>query len=186
MGHVSGAGALGVMSGGAREVEQALSELRDLGVRGWVEPVPAHQQDWRDMPRFNVFVDPADRDTVRERSRAGMSQAALAAADADHQEQLDRVRRERPQVEVWLEDVSTEAFDLALRERMTVEQAMELRRILEDDGPTWRALARRVQDRFSDEWRVGSLIAGHQAFGIALCHVAAEILGEDPSQHPWI
>ncbi len=137
------------------------------------------------MPRFNVFVDPADRDTAHEWWLAGQSPAARAAADADHQEQLDRVRSEWPQIEVWLEDVSTEAFDQALRERMTVEQAIELKRILEVDGPTWRALARQAQDRFSDEWRVGSLIPGHQAFGIALCHLAAEILGEDPTQHPW-
>ena len=48
--------------------------------------------------------------------------------------------------------------------------------------PTWRALARQAQDRFSDQWRVGSLIPAHQAFGIALCQVAAGILGEDPAR----
>ncbi len=185
MGQVGDARGFGVMSGGRRVVEQALSELRRMDVRCWAEPVPPHQQDYRDMPRFNVLVDPADRDRAHEWWMAGQSPAGRAAADADRQEHMIRVRSERPQIEVWLEDVGTEVLDQALRERMTVEQARELKRVLEVDGPTWRALARQAQDRFSDEWHVGSLIPGHQAFGIALCHVAAGVLGEDPTQPPW-
>lgn len=173
------------MSGGRRSVERALGELRDLGVRRWAEPLPLHQHDERDMSRSNVFVHPEDRDAAHERYVAGISPAGLAAGAADRQEHMQRVRSKRPEIEMWLEDVAYQTFTDALRTRMTVEQATELERILADDGPTWRALARQVQDRFSDRWRLGSLTPGHQAFGIAPCHVAATMLGEDPAQDPW-
>jgi len=79
--------------------------------------------------------------------------------------------------------VSTEApFMAEARAVLTdKDRALTVRRWRTTGGCTWRAVAERAHARWDGAWSPPS----NQLAGAALCTVAAEMLGEDPSEEPW-
>jgi hypothetical protein len=73
-------------------------------------------------------------------------------------------------------------YESECRELVTDEaRAREVRALRVDDRGTWRYVGEECRARWSAE--VGSGDA--QSLGATLCHVAAELLGEDPDTEPW-
>jgi len=64
---------------------------------------------------------------------------------------------------------------------VTVDQAVEIRHLRVDQEATWRHVGEEVQTRWLAEVGLGDT----QSLGATACHVAAELLGEDPDQDPW-
>ena len=61
------------------------------------------------------------------------------------------------------------------------DRALEVRRLRVDDDGTWRYVGAECQQRWNTEVGRGDT----QSFCATLCHVAAEVLGEDPDAEPW-
>lgn len=59
--------------------------------------------------------------------------------------------------------------------------AREVRALRVDSGYTWRGVADECRCRWGTNVGEGDL----QILGETLCHVAAELLGEDPDAAPW-
>jgi hypothetical protein len=65
---------------------------------------------------------------------------------------------------------------------LTLEQAKQVRVWRVESGGSWRWVASKAYYVWDEpEW----LVEGNQLYGIALCEVAAELLGEDAYQEPW-
>ena len=63
----------------------------------------------------------------------------------------------------------------------SVERAQEVRRLRVDQASTWR----RVGEDCKKRWGVVVGEEDEQSLGATICHVAAEVLGEDPDSEPW-
>lgn len=73
-------------------------------------------------------------------------------------------------------------YESEVRQLLTsIEQAHEVRQLRVDEELTWRGVAEVLQARWMA--RVGQ--GDEQSLGATLCHVAAELLGEDPDGEPW-
>ena len=62
---------------------------------------------------------------------------------------------------------------------LTIEMAAQIRRWRIDEDMSWRAVA----EAASDLW--GSDYGSNQIYGMDLCAVAADMLGEDSGKDPW-
>lgn len=60
-------------------------------------------------------------------------------------------------------------------------RALEVRSWRLDEKGTWRHVGEECQAR----WRTAVGTGDTQSLGATLCHVAAELLGEDPDAEPW-
>lgn len=60
-------------------------------------------------------------------------------------------------------------------------RAQEVRGLRVGRGLTWRGVAEECQVSWGTDIGRGDL----QSLGATICHVAAEILGEDPDADPW-
>ena len=58
---------------------------------------------------------------------------------------------------------------------------MEVRSLRVDDEESWRC----VRDECFRRWDLDFGKGDPQSLGAALCHVAAELLGENPDAEPW-
>jgi hypothetical protein len=63
----------------------------------------------------------------------------------------------------------------------SIEKAHEVRRLRVDEELTWRG----VGEAFQRRWMAGVGEGDEQSLGATLCHIAAELLGEDPDGEPW-
>jgi hypothetical protein len=63
----------------------------------------------------------------------------------------------------------------------TVDRALEVRALRVDADETWRGVGEECHRR----WRLAVGQGDYQSLGATLCHVAAEVLGEDPNAEPW-
>jgi hypothetical protein len=61
------------------------------------------------------------------------------------------------------------------------ERAREVRALRTELEGTWRFVGERCQEA----WDTSVGINDAQSFGETLCHVAAEVLGENPDADPW-
>ncbi|HRD59872.1 MAG TPA: hypothetical protein PLZ93_06675 [Nocardioides sp.] len=62
----------------------------------------------------------------------------------------------------------------------TIERAREVRHLRVDQQASWRVVGEECRRSFDID------VAGDdQSLGATLCHVAAEVLGEDPDAAPW-
>jgi hypothetical protein len=61
------------------------------------------------------------------------------------------------------------------------ERAEEVRVLRVERGGTWRTVGEECQHRWGTLVGDGDL----QSLGATLCHVAAELRGEDPDAPPW-
>jgi hypothetical protein len=59
--------------------------------------------------------------------------------------------------------------------------AQEIRGLRVDRGLTWRGVGAECQELWGTNIGRGDT----QSFGATVCHVAAEILGENPDAEPW-
>lgn len=74
------------------------------------------------------------------------------------------------------------SFQEQARDVVTPERAAFVRKLRVDDGGTWRWVAERCHDAWTDcAWDPPS----NQLMGMALCERAAELFGEDYMQEPW-
>ena len=60
-------------------------------------------------------------------------------------------------------------------------RALEVRQLRVDEEQTWRGVGKEIQKRWSTDVGLGDT----QSLGATLCHVAAELLGDDPDADPW-
>lgn len=67
-------------------------------------------------------------------------------------------------------------------DKMTLEQAKEIRTLRCVDGYTWRSVARVVHNL---GWFGEFTPPGNQIHGAALCEKAASLLGENGREWPW-
>ena len=72
-------------------------------------------------------------------------------------------------------------YEAEVRAFLDAERAMHVRVLRVDQGHTWRGVAIESDDRWHFDFGQGD----PQSVGATLCHVAAEILGEDPDGPPW-
>ena len=63
----------------------------------------------------------------------------------------------------------------------TARQAREVRFLRVDASKTWRYVGEEIRRR----WRLTVGKGDYQSLGATLCHVAAQVLGEDPDGEPW-
>lgn len=63
----------------------------------------------------------------------------------------------------------------------SIERAEEIRTLRVDQALTWRSLGEECRRRWNTSVGGGDT----QSIGATLCHVAAELLGEDPDADPW-
>ena len=63
----------------------------------------------------------------------------------------------------------------------SVERAREVRALRVEQEHTWRGVGLECRQLWATEAGAGD----EQSLGVALCHVAAELLGEDPDADPW-
>lgn len=187
-----GATSVGLSSGGRRLVAVQVERLARIGVKAWAEKV----EGWPDSaPTWNLMVGVADLPRLVDIDWGAPWWVSTALQDADPEiaeagrqddaEFRELFRAERPWVEIWFGDAPDGAFEAALRERLTYEQASELRDWVVENGPTWRAIASRALQRFSEPWRLGWIPGGHQQVGLEIVAVAAAMFGERPGDAPW-
>lgn len=64
---------------------------------------------------------------------------------------------------------------------LTEEMAQLVRKLRIDEDGSWRS----VSENFEQHFPGLQQNSGHQMDGMALCYVAATMLGEDPTVEPW-
>ena len=63
----------------------------------------------------------------------------------------------------------------------TVERACEVRSLRVEHQGSWRYVAEEARPR----WNLDAGLGDDQSLATTLCHVAAEVLDEDPDAAPW-
>lgn len=76
-----------------------------------------------------------------------------------------------------------------LRRYMSEELALKVRGWRVDDEMTWRSIAKEWGDTVTplaeSDKEAFKFWNEHQMFGLEICEIAAEILGEDANAEPW-
>jgi hypothetical protein len=67
------------------------------------------------------------------------------------------------------------------KEILTPERAQRVKHLRCVEDRTWRSVAVICRKEFHGSWEPPE----NQLWGVALCRVAARILGEDPNKEPW-
>jgi len=74
------------------------------------------------------------------------------------------------------------SYEREVRELLTTtDDALIVRGLRVDQGLSWRAVGEDMRGRW--ETLVGK--GDTQSLGATICHVAAELLDEDPDSEPW-
>ena len=87
-------------------------------------------------------------------------------------------------VDHWYETDQDEFFS-TIRDRMTDEEARQIRERRTEQEYTHRAIARWAYETLRPSWRVGWTDPGQQDVGHRICDEAARRLLEDPDADPW-
>jgi hypothetical protein len=93
------------------------------------------------------------------------------------------VKRARPDITVWWEDLPNDEFVRRLIELMTVDQAEMIKQWRKTH--TWRAVAAECHEKYMSSWGIGWTTPGHQYVGELICEAAARRLNEDPGGKAW-
>lgn len=72
-------------------------------------------------------------------------------------------------------------FSMDIKQAMTVENAYAVRDSRVAKGRTWRGVAEDMYQRFGGIWTPPT----NQLAGMALCEIAAAVLGENHREEPW-
>lgn len=157
---------------------------------------------WMHIPQGTL--DPIDQELLKEASGDGEAvvMTAKEAFEAMKKEAPAKFEQFKENVEKSVGKTLTMAdlvamgkqanerykeFD-AIARSMTLEEAKEVRRLRIDERRTWRALARACHDNIQTgqwAWLSAWSPSSNQIAGMALCHHAAKLLGEDFMEPPW-
>lgn len=99
-------------------------------------------------------------------------------------EQLAAAIAAFPWAEAWY-GVDDE-FKHLIHERITDEQAGEIKLRRGEQGYTWRAIAGWAYENLRLSWRVSWTMPDHQEVGSYICEGAALRLGDDPLADPLV
>lgn len=110
--------------------------------------------------------------------------AIEAPLDAIRVAQIAAAKAAFPWADYWYE-TDTDQFFSTISDRMTDDEARQIRVRRVDEGFTHRALASWAYEALRPTWRVGWTMPGHQEVGHRICSTAASKLQEDPDDEPW-